>query len=109
VSPYNFNLSPNTFFAQIYDDTYFNLLDFGYSFDSSGITLSPGGVEETPNSGLLGYNNINYGTVPYGDVLVDGSVTATSVPEPGTLALLALGMFGLGATHRRRTMNVSIG
>jgi hypothetical protein len=109
VSPYNFNLSPNTFFAQIYDDSYFNLLDFGYSYDSSGITLSPGGVEETPTSGLFGYNNINYGTVPYGDVLVDGSVTPTSVPEPGTLALLALGMFGLAATHRRRTLNASIG
>jgi hypothetical protein len=105
----NYNLSPNTFFTQLYDDAGTNLIDFGYSFDSSGITLSPGDVEYTPSAGLLGYNNINYGLGPYGDVLLSASVTPTSVPEPGTLTLLALGLLGLGVTRRRWTMNASIG
>jgi hypothetical protein len=106
LSPYNYaavyHLSPNTFFSQLTDSGGYNWLDFGYSYDSSGITLSPGGVESDPSNGLLGYNNVNYA-----DQLLSASVT--SVPEPGTLTLLALGLLGLAVIRRRETVNASIG
>jgi hypothetical protein len=34
------------------------------------------------------------------------TVVSTSVPEPSSLALLALGVFGFGAAYRRRAANV---
>lgn len=94
VSPLNYDLAPSTFFSQLGDSTFANFLDFGYSYDSSGITLSAGGVELEPSLGLAGYNNINYD-----DQVVSGSVTP--VPEPGALALFSIGLLSLGATRHR--------
>jgi hypothetical protein len=104
LSPGDYGLAPGTFFTQILDGPGGvgpNFIDFGYSFDSSGIALSAGGVDDPTNpNGLLGLNNINYT-----DAMVSSTV---AVPEPGTLALLALGLVGLGATQRRRTISASI-
>jgi hypothetical protein len=98
-------LGPNMFFAQISDDALVNSLDFGYSYNPSGITLSPGGLE-IDGTPLVGYNNVNY-VAPTGDALSYGTVT--EVPEPATLALLGFGLLGLGVTRRRRTLSPSIG
>jgi opacity protein-like surface antigen len=93
-SLFNYNLAPNTFFTVV-PDAGSNFIDLGYSYDSSGITLNPGGVEFVP---AVGYNNIDY---------TDASVHAV-VPEPGTLALLAVALLGLAVTHRRWTVKASL-
>jgi hypothetical protein len=88
--PTNSPPGPGTFFTLINDGTYNNFIDFGYTFDSSGITLTPV------------YNDVNYL-----DSFASGSVAP--VPEPDTLGLLAVGLVGLGlaATHRRWTLNAA--
>ncbi len=84
--------SPGIFFTTVTGGSfgYYNFLDFGYAYDSSGITLTA-----------------FYNDVDQIDPLVSASVT--SVPEPGTVALLALGLLGLAATQRRRLSNPSLG
>jgi len=93
VSPIlNYSPDPTTlFFAQLPDSTQLNWVDFGYSYNSSGITLSS-----------------VYNDVDNGETLLSGSVTPVSAPEPGTLTLFALGLFGLVVTRRRWTMSASI-
>ena len=83
---------PNPFFAQLVDSGGLNWVDFGYSYDPSGITLTS-------------VNN----DVNYSDTLVTGLVAPVGVPEPGTLTMFALGLFGLVVTRRRWTMSASIG
>jgi hypothetical protein len=89
------------FFSEIMDHSdpslVINWLDFGYTYDASGITFSAGGVQ---TGSSLGLDNLNS---------VDQFDALTSVPEPATLALLGFGLLGLGATRRRRTTSPSIG
>jgi PEP-CTERM motif len=101
LAPGDYGLAPGTYFSQMVDDSGQNWIDFGYSFDASGITLSPGGTDPEYYNGLSGSNNVSYA-----DPLVDSTVT--SVPEPGTLALFGLGLLSLGAMRLRRKICRSI-
>ena len=47
-------------------------------------------------------NSLNAGSLDFGDAEVIVSSVATSVPEPGTLALLAIGLFGIGSIRRSK-------
>jgi opacity protein-like surface antigen len=93
VSPiFNSGPDPATlFFTVLWDSGGQNWVDFGYSYDSSGITLT------STN------NDVNFT-----DTFASGSVTPVSAPEPGTLTLFALGLFGLVVTRRRWTMSALI-
>ena len=63
------------------------------------LDLGPGSYDITMSIWQIGTGTTNPSN-PFG-VLYSGSVV-TSVPEPGTLALLGLGLLGIGASRRRR-------
>ncbi len=73
-------------------------------FDSNAVTTAAGGVSDASF-------NVTLAPMQPGDAGIAGGWLATStsavygtaLPEPGSMALMGLGMFGLAALRRRRT------
>jgi hypothetical protein len=68
------------------------------SFSVFGVSIDLGNVDTTRWIVSAGYN-LGYETLPDASAQTGGTV---SVPEPGTLTLLGIGLLGIAASRRRR-------
>lgn len=108
-------LSSGTLFAvtapydSIYDFGWFSLAAGDYVLDGLPLTISHGGsgMADLTDVGAIEFSLSNVGTcyqsgttcIASADLEID---SITKVPEPGSLALVGLGLAGLGALRRRK-------
>jgi hypothetical protein len=95
---------------QIYDAQGDLLLDIGSIALTGGGRSDPGSYttfSASSTSGIGGFRFIRHIQQIEGNTSIDNVVAGSATPEPGTLALVSLGMVGLGAL--RRTQSVRTG
>ncbi len=57
---------------------------------------------------IVGITSITFDFSPDGLRVIDAELIHVPVPEPGTFALLGIGLFGMGLARRRKQLAVSI-
>ena len=72
-----------------------------------GSSLFPEGLASLSFSGVAAYATFDFSNVVANRYIIDNfqgtfGSTEVSVPEPGTLALLAIGLFGMGLSRRKK-------
>ena len=83
-----------------------DFIDLRSYFYWTGLEYSPNSLTEWIFSFIDGEQNVvSTGSVPFFAMAVrPGDVTAASVPEPGTFALAAVALVGLGVLRQRRAV-----
>jgi hypothetical protein len=74
----------------------------GATVNGSNTFLGSPAINIVGNNIFLNYSGVQTGTGPTTSI-IDVTTSASGVPEPGTLTLLAAGLLGLGFRYKRRS------